>query len=130
MDEKENDARPATDSMASQVRCFYPGCVVSPKWSIESTVKQRNPDGSPLTLQTCDDHYNDITSDMRRAGTRYVLHPIDQKPEDQKEDPQCPLAVRLLLAGVTVVIALIIGPFIVAYYGVKAVFGWRPPAES
>lgn len=128
MDEKDNEARPV-NSTVSHATCFYPNCDLSPSWEVESLVEKKNPDGSLLSLLTCDDHYGTITSDLRKAGTRYVLHPLGEAAA-QTSQGRPHIIFRLVVTALTVAVALVIGPFIIAYYGAKAAFGWRPPEEK
>lgn len=110
--------------------------------------KVKNPDGSHLTLFACDDHYRDITSEMRRVKTKYSLFPINgphvvpppncclpesgPPPDTQAEDEieqkiaSLPVPLRILFEGACFVVMLVVGPFMLLYYGGKWILGWRP----
>ena len=136
----DRNAQPSTDSMTSQTKCFYSGCTASPKWGISSSVKHKNPDGSPLTLYACDGHEGTLTAQMRDAGTKYTLFPVGgphmvpprdcvaQTPEELFEQSMRELhpVFRHVINGVCLVVGLVIGPFLLAYYGGKWLLGWRP----
>ena len=122
---------PSTDSMASQTTCYYSNCDESTKWSVASLVDKRNPNGSHLTLSTCDDHYATLTGDLRRSKTRYTLLPINgphltppSTPEDEFSEGMRDrsFVVRAMLYGAVVVTGVIIGPFLFVYYGYQWLF--------
>jgi hypothetical protein len=92
-------------------------------------------------MLTCDDHEQVLTSDMRRAGTKYRLFPVigppigcprHRSPEDSYEAAfnELPAFERALINCATAAVTLIIAPPMLLYYGVKWVFGWRPKSED
>ena len=128
-------------------------CDASAKWGVASSVKQKNPDGTHLTLYTCDSHYSNLTVDLKKARTRYALFPVGEshmtppvsdepapEPEEEEEEEEedafekkineGPLVARLLFKGMIVTVGFIIGPFIAVYFGVRWLFGWRLPEEK
>jgi len=142
-----------TDRMTSPPSsCYSASCDVSPKWGVASSVKHKNPDGSDLTLYTCDVYSKDLTGELRGAGTKYTLFPINgphivappcvgagehmvhfepvpiETPEGYPE-PTTKLG-KALFVGTCVVVGIIIGPFILVYYLGLWLSGWRPPAED
>ena len=136
----DRSAQPSANSMTSQTRCFYSGCAADPKWGVSSSVTHKNHDGSPLTLYACDGHEGTLTSQMRDAGTKYTLFPvggphmvlpcdcIEPTPEEVFEISMRSYhpILRFAINGVCVVVALVVGPFILLYYGGKWALGWRP----
>jgi len=144
----EEGAQPTADRMTSPPSsCYYAGCEVRPKWGIASSVAQKNPDGTDLTLYTCDKHYEDLTGELRSVGTKYTLFPVNGphlvQPEDgpplqminNPGDPgEIPgvfreptfLLGKVAFNGACVAAGLIIAPFLLVYYGGKWIFGWRP----
>ena len=140
-----------TDRMTSPPSsCYHASCDVNPKWGVASSVKQKNPDGTDLTLYTCDVHYEDLTGELRGAGTKYALFPINGPhmvtPEEPKaqvlSDPTPPDETpglfrppesqlgRFLFAGACVAMGLVVGPVLILYYSGRWILGWRPPAEE
>jgi len=67
-----SNSKPVT----TKQNCYHASCATPPKWGVASSVEQKNPDGTDLTLYTCDDHYGVLTGDLKNAGTRYGLFPI------------------------------------------------------
>jgi hypothetical protein len=142
-------ARPSVDRMTSLPQtCYFAGCQLQPKWVVASSVKQKNPDGSDLSLSTCDHHYDTLTKDLRKAGTKYALLPINGPhivmPEvndnpkaepppasfrDLDYEPETKLG-KLLFNTTCVVVAVVIGPFIILYYAGRWILGYRPPFEG
>jgi hypothetical protein len=132
----EEKAQSPADSMTSQPGCYHGNCRIPPKWGISSSVRLRNPDGSPLTLFACDDHYGDLTTDLRAAGTRYSIFPIggphvvslptaEEEIEDKLKNSS--LLSRIALNSAVAVAAIVVAPFLLAYYGGRWLLGWRPP---
>jgi hypothetical protein len=142
----EEGAQPATDRMTSPPQsCYYASCESTPKWGVSSQVKRKNPDGSDLTLFTCDSHYDDLTGKLRSVGTKYSLFPVNGphmvSPEEAEVTGDASaqpgmypdfktMIGKVLFAGTCYIVALIIGPFVILYYGGKWIFGWRPPSEG
>jgi len=144
--ENEDRAQPTADSMTSQVTCYYSNCDSSTKWAVASSVAHRNPDGSPLSLYTCDDHYSNLTNNLRRAGTKYTLSPINgphMTPPEGLAPEMAPVGEYEIefsslikhrsipyKVGVFIAITLtviIIGPPMLIYYGAKSLLarlGW------
>jgi hypothetical protein len=140
---EEERSQPSTNSMTSEKSCYYSGCALTPKWGVTSGAKARQPDGSPLTLFACDGHYSEITGDLRQAGTKYTLFPINGphivSPCDHKCDNEdnpfesyeqelskMPLPLRIVVTGATFAVMIVIGPPMIVYYTIKWVSGWRP----
>lgn len=130
-----------TDSMTSKPTCFYADCETSPSWGVESAAAPKNPDGSPWHMFACDDHEQVLTSDLRRAGTKYSLFPVIGPPiaphkcpsiEDsyEKEFQRLPPFQRALINGASTLVTVLIAPPILIYYGVRWIFGWRPENEE
>lgn len=144
MMEKEG-ARSSANSMTSQPKsCYYAGCGETPMWIVASSVPQKNPDGSDLALLTCEEHYEVITGELRSAGTRYTLLPINgphvvlqacgRPPVDEFDGseeyrPKTRVG-RILFSGVCIVVGVIIAPFIICYYAGRWILGYRPPFEG
>ena len=147
----EEGARPTADRMTSPPSsCYYASCAKEPMWGIGSSVKQKNPDGSALTLYTCDAHYADLTGELRGAGTKYTLFPINGphlvSPEEPRaqvlSDPNPPSDLpgmfrppesklgKFLFGSACVATGLIVGLFLILYYGGRWILGWRPPTEE
>jgi len=136
---KKDNPQP-TDKMTSQPGCYHSDCGFTPKWGIMSSVPLRNPDGTPLTLFACDDHYGALTGQLMEAKTRYSLYPINGPhivspheceppsgsiPPDEPQSPKTTLGM-IFFFGACVAVGTIIAPFMILYYGGKWVFGWRP----
>lgn len=120
--------------------CYYAFCEFTPKWGVSSKAEVKNPDGSDLTLYTCDTHYDDLTGKLRSVGTKYNLFPVngphmvapreeptvdDFKDPDALPEPRTRLG-RFLLNAACVVVGIIIGPFILIYYASRWLLGFRP----
>lgn len=141
------------DQMMAQASCYFAHCEKTSRWGLASSVEHRNPDGSPLTLFSCDSHYNDITSDLRLAGTKYTLFPINgphmvQPGEGRSGEDysglgeafhevsyeealhSLPWYQRLFVNVASVGATVVIGPFLVVYYGYKWVRGRRPGQDN
>lgn len=126
--------------MTSQTKCFYSGCATDPKWGISSSVKRKNPDGSPLTLYACDGHEGTLTAQMRAAGTKYTLFPvggphmvppcdcIEPTSEEVFERSMQGFhpVLRFAINVVCIVVGLVVGPCLLLYYGGRWILGWRP----
>lgn len=136
----EESARSSSNSMTSQVRCYHGNCPVKATWGISSGVKQKNPDGSPLTVYVCEDHYNHLTYALREAGTRYSIFPLTgdhpavaaTAAAGQKEHPKYSLRdraliIRIVVGGLTVIVAALITPFLVLYFGGRWLLGYDLP---
>lgn len=139
---KEEQSQPTADSMASEKSCYYSGCDRTAKWGVVSGAPARQPDGSPLTLYACDDHYSGITGDLRQAGTKYSLFPIngphivspcehacsEQTDHESYERAiaEMPWPARFLVSGATFAVMVIIAPPVIFYYTIKYLSGWRP----
>ena len=142
--ENRDMAQPSTDSMTSNPACFYVDCSDAPKWAVTSMTQVKQPDGKPLILYTCDDHYGTLTNNLRNAGTKYILSPVsvpvvvpsaDDPPpaiEEEFEEQlrKAPLIPRLFFKGIIIIAGIIVGPFVLLYYGAKWIFGWRPASED
>lgn len=100
-------------------------------------MEQKNPDGTDLTLLTCDSHYSKLTTDLKRAGTRYTLSPIcnhhtvppiivDEIVDSTAPSGQKSSVRKTLLYVAVLVVGAIISPFILLYYAGKWILGWRP----
>lgn len=134
--------------------CYSAYCDAAIRWRVVSLSGAINPDGSPLALFACDRHEPALTAELRRAGTKYQLMPASPGPE---ADPSLgwlraniggpagpirsmlgrtnvrskePLLFRVWPAVMFIVMMTLIGPFIFCYYGVKWLFGWRPPTNE
>ena len=134
------------DSMASKRKCFYSGCATSPSWGVESAAAPKNQDGSPWYLLACDEHEEALTTDMRRAGTKYALFPVIGPPDVPKECQhrielfdedtyeselkKLPPFTRVVINGVTFLIAVIITFPVLLFYGVGWILGWRPAEDD
>lgn len=133
--------------MTSRRECYYSNCNTAPKWGVSSSVQTKNPDGTPLTLYACDEHYDPLTTKMREAGTRYSLFPIngphmvipsgcgcdDHESERAKADQvyedelaRMPWPARVLVNVAVAGVVLLIGPFMLLYFGGRWLLGWRP----
>lgn len=127
-------------AVADQRTCFSAHCKTSVRWGIASSVKKTNPDGSPLTLYACDDHERVLTRELRGAGTRYRLFPVeDQSPvlewvqpiTEKTSEPKKPSPVkRLITTTLVIIVGVVIGPFLIGYYGAKWLRGWRPSKDA
>lgn len=118
--------------------CFGADCKSDVRWGVESSVKKRDFDGSPLTLYACDDHERILTAQLRTAKTRYRLFPVEtpvatpveaksdgEKAFDERVAKMSPFG-QLMSNVLVVVVCIVIAPFIAVYYGVKWIAGWRP----
>ena len=117
--------------MTSQASCYHSGCTTAVKWGISSSVEQKNPDGTSLTLFACDKHEGALTVRLRKAGTRYSLFPtngphfappIGLPPETVEEAfkqdlARRPAVVRFLINATTILVVVVIAPFLLLYYG-------------
>lgn len=133
-------AQPSTDSMTSNPACFYSACGDAPKWAVTSMAQTKQPDGKPLLLYTCDNHYGTLTNNLRNAGTKYVLAPIngphmvppiDEAPATPEEALENKFKGRSIIFKAFVypmitIVMVLIGPFMLVYYGCKWLLGWRP----
>jgi len=138
----EDRAQTSTDSMPSQTSCYYSNCDHVTKWEIASSVAKRNPDGSPLTLYTCDEHYDTLTRDLRKAGTRYTLSPVNgphivppMTPEENFEEmvKDRSFFYKAFVYSTVVLVGIVIAPFMLIYYGSKwlmAKAGWQGQARN
>lgn len=131
--------------------CFAAYCTAGVRWGVASSVKTKNPDGTPLTLYACDEHEPVITAKLRSAGTRYQLFPVEEpspgpglalpaalpaarppRPKDPEEEfasevKRMPFAKRIILSTILVVVGIVVTPvIIIIIYGVKWMCGWRP----
>lgn len=129
--------------------CFSADCNATAKWGIASSVQIRNPNGSPLTLYACDKHEELLTARLRSIGTKYQLFPVtssklgstdDNKMSDRPRptdesltDKQIndrinrlPPARRIILKLMIIIVTIIVTPFVLIYYGIKWISGWRP----
>lgn len=126
-------------TVAGQRTCFSQSCSTGVRWGISSSVEKKNPDGSPLTLYACDKHEPELTSALRAAKTRYQLFPVTdpdpvgwvrpvQAPEEVvvNETKNRSLLHRIFVSALVVAVGIIIAPFVIGYYGVKWICGWRP----
>ncbi len=113
--------------------CYHASCKTTPKWGVSSSVKQKNPDGSDLTLYTCDVHYNVLTTDLKTAGTRYTLFPIGENhmvppmtPEEAFEEliRERSIFYKAFTYSAVVLVGIVIGPPILLYYGVRWCAQW------
>lgn len=115
--------------------CYYSGCPEPPKWSVR-TERSVQPNGQPFHLYTCDGHCEELTGECRRAGTRYLLRPIEVETEDSIWEADKPLSgfsrpVRVLAVICAGLLMIALTPPVVAYFLFKALFcGWRPPSDS
>jgi len=129
----EEEARPTVGRMTSPTSsCYYSSCDSPPKWGVASSVKQKNPDGSDLTLYTCNDHYNNLTSNMTKAGTRYTLFPVGgphmvlpTTPEEKLDDfiKYRSFLYKAFIYTTIIMVGIVVGPFLVVYYGGQLVLG-------
>jgi hypothetical protein len=138
MSEDEDKAQPPTHSMTSRKSCFYSGCNESPYWAVASSVKQKNPDGSPLVLLTCDEHYSSLTSQLIKAGTPYSLWPLEEPRREHSSTTQtyeeayqiyCKThswPIRTGLKALVFAVAVLITPFLIIYLGFQWIAGRRP----
>lgn len=128
--------------------CFAAYCTAGVRWGVSSSVKTKNPDGTPLTLYACDEHEPVITAKLRSAGTRYQLFPVEEpcpnpgpglalpaalppRPKNPEEEfasevKRMPFAKRIILSTILVVVGIVVTPIIIIIYGVKWLCGWRP----
>jgi hypothetical protein len=135
--------RPIVD----EKRCHHGDCKNYANWGVASTVKQKNPDGSPLTLFVCDEHEVKLTSMMRIVGTRYTLFPINNQNttpnQDKQQNPilssenipdenykKMPLTLLLIINIIVIIVGIVIFPFVLIYFGSKWTLGWRPSTED
>jgi len=138
----DEKTQPSAGSMAFQRSCYYSNCDTSPNWGIKSSAEVGTPNNSPLTLLSCDDHYGELTVELRDAGTRYTLFPITDAPATRSLG-SAPLASapeddhpqkiskgsrigRLVVNMIAILVGLIIAPFLIVYLGGKWFLGWRP----
>lgn len=139
--------------MTVQRTCYSTTCGSEIRWGVVSSATKTGPDGSPLTLYSCDDHEPPLTKRLRTAGTRYQLFPVVKpapaeptidpslgwvrpcqapKPEPIKNDEPELDTRRMSWIGravtkvVVLAVSLAIAPAIIGYYGTKWFFGWRP----
>jgi hypothetical protein len=124
----EDSAQTSTDSMPSQACCYYSNCDQVAKWEIASSVAKRNPDGSPLTLYTCDEHYENLTGDLRKAGTPYTLSPVNGPhmvppftPEENFDEliKNRSIFYKAFTYIAVALVGIVIAPFMIIYYGGK-----------
>jgi hypothetical protein len=134
----DEKVHPPISSMAFQKSCYYSGCSDFPKWGVSSETEQKNINGEPLTLYTCDGHQGELTVQLRDAGTRYSLFPVSgpHLVTPTEPGPISPTTTRrgfkstpfnnLLANCACVMIGLVVTPFVLLYFGGKWIFGWRP----
>jgi len=132
--------------MTSEPSCYYASCNGTPKWAVTSMTRTKQPDGNPLKLYTCDNHYTNLTSDLRKAVTRYTLEPIGgphmvapTTPEEDFKDlvKDRSTFYKVFTCAAVIVVGVVIGPPMFVYYGVKWLgtsilsrLGWKGQARN
>jgi hypothetical protein len=118
--------------------CYYANCKLAPKWAVR-TEHSVDPNGQPFHLYTCDEHCGELTDDCRKAGTRYLLRPLESGPAEPPPKPEDPSAafanysrpvkiIAIICAGIMMMALM---PFVIGFYLIKAAFfGWRPPENA
>ena len=133
--------------IVGEKKCYHGDCEDYAKWGISSSSKQKNPDGSPLTLFSCNQHQSELTSMMRIVGTQYTLFPINNsdttshwnkiqnsstpsKLAYEKKFEKPPMLLQIIIHTILIIVGAAISPFVLIYFGSKWISGWRPNTKD
>ena len=121
--------------------CYYARCPNRTTWSVR-TEHSMSPSGEPFHFYTCDEHCDELTNDCRKAGTRYLLRPIEPESEPPIQEQEAeekrhrvflgslPWPLRVVASVAVTVIFVLIMPFIIGYFLFKFLFlDWTLPRE-